>query len=114
MALIQQLFGIILLVGWIGLWWLAVQAVFGNRMSPWEWMPVVFAAFAVPMLLADSTVRNQWILPWMIGAWGAVALAVDLVWLYKRIRRGNQADPSRPRNVFERRRDIFARRNSRQ
>ena len=77
-------------VGYIAAWWLAVDIMGGYRLVELEWVPVAFAAFAVPMMIADSLYATGWN-KWALGAWFVTPLVIDAVWLIRRalrMRRG--------------------------
>jgi hypothetical protein len=89
MSLTQQILLVLVLSAWVAAWWLAVRILFGRRFGLLEWYPIAIAAFGVPILLADDLVTSGSTLPqgWVIAAWGAVALVIDLGWAVCKVRR---------------------------
>lgn len=84
----HQLIGVTVLMCYVALWWLAIRALFGRVFGMLEWIPVVIAAFAIPMALADAAVM-EWQCsegPLLLG-WLGVAVAIDIGWLVRRFRR---------------------------
>jgi hypothetical protein len=84
----RQIFLLMFLVGWVAIWWLAVRAVFGRWFGVLEWLPVGFAAFGVPMMIADleAVAHSRISANWAIAGWSGVALLIGGVWVARRIR----------------------------
>jgi hypothetical protein len=85
----RQILLLMFLAGWVALWWLAVRSIFGRWFGVLEWLPVGYAAFGIPLMIADlaATTHPRVSAEWLLAAWAGVALLIDGVWVGRRVRR---------------------------
>jgi hypothetical protein len=103
-----QELSLLVLAAWVGLWWLAVRTVFGQRFGPLEWIPVAVLALAVPMVVVDTVAAAGLSAGPLLIAWGGLAVGIDAVgalsWFLRRRARCGEEDveqvaaPDRPRD----------------
>jgi len=77
-------FSAVLVLGtYLAAWWLAIHVLGGYRFAELEWIPVAIA-FVFPIMIADVLHGTGWD-NWAVGAWCAIPLIIDAVWLVRRL-----------------------------
>lgn len=85
----RQALALIVLGGWVAAWWLAVRGIFGRRFGLFEWVPVAFLAFGVPLLVLDLAAASAWGFTdgQLLAVWGGIAVVIDATWGVRRVAR---------------------------